>query len=774
MLSDFETRACARGLTWAALACGLWTACAAPLTFTVHPAAPGEQLVRVSLPLPPGFLETNRTLTVAGPDGVFRRVGLRVLSWHPGSGNAPRTARRALVTFPWDFADLRPVAFAAEPARVRAEKAAPLPVTLRVTNGVYQLEWRNGRRATLRLIAPPVESANAPPRIEVVEDHPFYRWLRIHGADATWPRVVEFRLDALGGVVAVAHLQRGQTNDWFAPDLGWELETSARGAALQVADKLRLSARERLAHSFADGAPASCLLDGAMAVHFPDAPLTRRGGIEVSPGPQRRWVCRYLRCAAAERVPMQWMAWRRAVIALTPPGVAPPTAALVSPHRLEAPAELWAALYGVRPVSSALPPELERLARYHRDAIVRSAAVGDDFGNVTAFSDGSPHGATFGMNRLNHGAAIFESGWRTGEARLTETALGWCDNFYDLSIWWGEPQRGGTRYNNVARFGPVPNREFMWRSDRAVNFCTKGFDCFWLAWEETGDPRMLEALRAQVDYARQFVHANQGECRNIGVARDFVRLYEYTGDAAHLAEAVRLFAELRTKLSPEHLFDQGGKPLDPDPPYIEDDERGLKVGYAKPYILGYALAGLPALLRHAPKEPGLKETIRAVADFLAQTVDPAGGWRYPHPRSSQVFIGQGVEHAWQLAEAARALGPDSKWLDAIETVLRARIHGWLRTGRILSGLEGWELSTGRVKNSKELYELYRKPSDRDPARDYSEGRVSLGSVPPEGLVYLEDVLAFYLEHRPASRLLTPPGPDEPLGRILARLPEKQP
>ena len=77
------------------------------------------------------------------------------------------------------------------------------------------------------------------------------------------------------------------------------------------------------------------------------------------------------------------------------------------------------------------------------------------------------------------------------------------------------------------------------------------------------------------------------------------------------------FASSRTKLSTGHLFDQGGKPLDPDPPFIDEDQRGLKVGYAKPYIIGYALAGLPDLIQFAPDEPDLKETVRAVADFLA-------------------------------------------------------------------------------------------------------------------------------------------------------------
>jgi len=133
-----------------------------------------------------------------------------------------------------------------------------------------------------------------------------------------------------------------------------------------------------------------------------------------------------------------------------------------------------------------------------------------------------------------------------------------------------------------------------------------------------------------------------------------------------------------------------------------------------------------------------------------------------------------MENAWQLTQAARALGPDPKWLDAIEIVLRARIHGWLRTGKIFGGLEGWEISTGKVKDAKELYKLYKKPGDRDASRDYREGRAGFGGAPPEGMVYFEEVLGFYLEHRPAARLLAEPRPDEPLGQVLNRVSQKQP
>jgi len=396
-------------------------------------------------------------------------------------------------------------------------------------------------------------------------------------------------------------------------------------------------------------------------------------------------------------------------------------------------------------------------------------AVGDDWGNVTGYADSTQHGGIFGMNRLNHCTAIFEEGWRSGDQRLLETAVLWCDNFYDQSIWWGEKERRGTRYNNITAMNKTPpTKEYMWRSNGSVNFCTKGYDAFWLAWEQTGDPRMIEGLNAQVAYAAQHLHADRGECRNIGDVRDFIRLHRYTGERRYLDEALRLFRELRHKLSTGDLFDQGGKPLDPDPPFIDEDQRGLRVGFAKPYIIGYALAGLPELSPCAPDEPKLRDVVRAVANFLAESQDPVGGWRYPHPRSSAVILSQALEHAWQITQAARLLGPDEKLLDAIEATLRQRIQGWRRTGQIFSGLNGWEITTGKVKDRMELYDLYKKPGDRDASRDYTEGRASLGGAPPEGIVYFTEVLEYFLQHRPAARLLAEPKPESPLGQVLER------
>jgi len=329
---------------------------------------------------------------------------------------------------------------------------------------------------------------------------------------------------------------------------------------------------------------------------------------------------------------------------------------------------------------------------------------------------------------------------------------------------------GGTRYNNLRAMNRTPpddDRHFMWRSNNSVDFCTKGYSSFLLAYEQTGDPRMREALDAQVNYASRHVHTDRGEARNIGDVDDFLRLYRCTGERRYVDEAVRLFRELRPKLSTGFLFSQSGQPIEPPPPFINDDDNGYVHPFAKPYILGYALLGLPRLAQLEEQEPQLRAVIRAVADFMAASQDQAGGWRYPHPRSSYLILDQAIEHAWQIVVADTLLGPQGEHLDAIERVLRQRYHGWKQTGMIPGGVTGWELVAGKVQNPAAVQRLYKHPADRDPKRDYKDGSLAFGSSSPEGLVYFSTVLAFYLNHRPASRLLLPPREDDPLGELLA-------
>ena len=673
-------------------------------------------LVRMSLPFPPGALPQGGGVA-ANLGDVTVQADVRVLTVHPDTAHS---VRRAIVTFPMDrltpdyssalitfrLTDTPPVA---APTRQEGAFAGEL--------GAYRLEVdangvtlkRNGKQLWhAEAVAPALTdaaslSATRGVTTEVVERGRFFLWVRVLVPDPNWPRILEAQLDRNGQARLALHAQRCASGDDYAPELAWRLDETPNSIA---------------------GLPAT---------------------------PQ---------------LPMQSMAWRTAITTVvnapetgnqylfaTPVHFADENAAFtVHPGAFDA-------LYrcGVPPV---LDRPFEEARQQHQNAMAAGALNNpEDAGNVTSM----PSAGVFGMNRLNHCPAIFDEYYRTGRADLRRVALDWCDNFFNLTIWWGEERKeefGGTRYNNATANGDkthADDKTFMWRSNTAVHFCTKGYDSFLYAYEETGDPRYAVALRWQTDYAARMIHTNQGECRNIGDVLDFVRLYEFTGHRPWLDEALRLFRELRDKLGPDGLFSQGGQPIEPDLTFMDDDSLGYKHPFAKPYIIGYALQGLPELARFAPDEPRLAEVIRAVAKFLAESQDPAGGWRYPHPKSSRLLIDQAMEHAMQLCRAAACLetqGDDiNPLLDAVERTLRARVLGLQKTGGFLNGVQGWEQSTGALADGRNIHDLYQKPTDRDAARDYTEGIVTAGSSCPEGVVYFSQVLDFYAAHRDPKRLL---------------------
>ncbi|HSW46863.1 MAG TPA: alpha/beta hydrolase family protein [Phycisphaerae bacterium] len=687
-----------------------------------------------------------------------------------------------MVTFMYEFPDRQAVVFepilSADRARQPRPTSQPGDCAFRVGDmdvridavGV-EIRGQHGRLWRAELIAP-ARKWTVAPTAEVIARGNYFVWARLLVPDEHWPRIIEVRADALGTVAIRAHVQRLEPTEHVvarAPDIGWRID-GPTVEALRSGGVEKKAGDGRLEHSFAKGEPAM-LLAGNERLDFPDAHLFRRGWLMVE-GTGDRAAIEYLRCRTSEQVPMQYAVWRTAAFVVGPRLNAPWNALLEPSHATRIAPEAFDAIYG-----SGTPPDLspwgllDAVNRYHIDAIARSTLPGDDFGNVSSM----PTSGVYGMNRLNHCPPIFETYYRTGDARVRHVALHWCENYHDLSIWWGTTGNrrfGGTRYNNASRHDKsVPaDPDFMWRSNFSVDFCTKGIDSFLYAYEETGDPRMATALRWQWDYARQEVHAYR-ECRNIGDVMDFVRLYRFTGDRSCLEEALRLFRELRTKLWDNNLFSQGGEPPSSDLTFIEDDADGSKYGYAKPYIIGYALLGLPALAGYLPEEPRLHDVVRAVADFQAGAQNPVGGWAYPHPRSSGASLSIAMECAVQLSRAAAYLESRGEniesLLDAIERGLRQRILAWERKGKFILGLGGWEAAAGLLKDGKRLSEMYRTPEDRDRSRDYTEGQLSFGDAPPEGVVYFFEVLKFYLSHRPAERLFHA---NEPLQKVLARIP----
>ena len=731
--------------------------------FSIGPARPGRQLVRVSLPFAPGAFPAELGLTACDRQKEIE-ADVRVLTCHPGT---PRFIRRAIVTFPDDFPDLRerefhlrlrqlPVSIPSEP-KLKAEfrgRIGKMEIHLQPASGDITRDQND--HWTADLLAPPRTSTTAP-SAEIIEQGRHYLWVRILVPDPVWPRIIELRADSTGTVAVRAHLQRFQPGDGTAPDLGWSVRGPRLARAHVGGHDTELREEPSMQH-FNSGADA--WLDGPSGwLRFPDAALLRRG----------QWTARtrlhdsevvYYRCRAEEKVPHQEAAWRTAAFAIGPIEAASLNALLEPSHAVHVAARYFhAADPGGRPQDLSAWPVLEQISQFHREAIVTGALQGDDSGNVTYCP-----AYVFGQNRFNHGRAIFDEYHRSGDARLRQVAIRWCENFHDLTIWWGlerAGQFGGTRYPNVLGQKDkthLGDRSFMWRSNGASDFCTKGFDTFWDAYEETGDPRLATALRWQTAYARENIHVRPGgQARNIGVTGDFLRLYQVTGNPAQLNNALRLFRELRPHLSAQGLFDQRAEPISDHVPFIDNDDVGLKQRYAKPYILGYALLGLPELLQLCPDEPRLHDVVRGVSEFLVSTLDPAGGWRYPHPRSQNVVVQQGMEHAAQIVRAARVLEVRGEsidsLLDAVECVLQSRILTWQKTGQFLGTIGGWEEAVGLLRGGKRLADLYKKPEDRDPSRDYTEGSVVVGGASPEGVVYFPEVLEFYLAHRPAERLM---------------------
>jgi len=746
--------------------------------FTVTQSTKGEQIVRVSLPFPCGSFPSGKGLVVRR--GTARIVpDVRVLTLHPGT---PKMVRRAILTFPFRFASAKDHDFRLELSANAPDAAPASPAGGRFAGRIGSTDIRvepdtvtikRGGVSWVATLVAPDRYSQPTAKVEVIERGSHYLWVRLLIPDSVWPRIIEVRADSLGSVAVRAHLQRHDGKDGSAPEFGWRI-AGPPIARVVTADGSHTVAGETVRHAFGGGERASVESSG-WRLSFPDAHMLRRGRLDAVNGSSGGEVV-YLRSLPEENVPMQDAAWREAAFVVSAAEGWVPDDVLDECSYVKVDRKYFDSLYGGgQALKATTGIDLSKIVQVHRDWIAQSAATGDDLGNVIGYPAG-----VFGMNRLNHCPAIFDEYYRCSDRRLRDVALRWCGNFHDLSIWWGENREGefgGTRYNNVRAMNGdhKGDTSFMWRSNSAVSFCTKGYDSFFHAYEETGDPRMATALRWQVEYAKKSLHAGQQTCRNVGDVADFLALYRFTGDEAYLREGLRLFRELRECLSEDSLFAESGLPLDPDPPFIDDDKAGYNHPFAKPYIIGYALAGLPELAGLRPNEPRLRDTVRAVADFLASSQDPVGGWRYPHPNSCNVLVNQGIEHAAQLARAAAYLEkhgePMDNLLDAIERALQARILGWRRSGQILSGVNGWEQAAGILKDGKTVYDLYKRPADRDPSRDYTEGSIGLGySGGPEGIVYFSEVLAYYLAHRPAQRLFTP---NDCLAKVLARIPERQ-
>src|SRR5262249_30305474 len=150
-----------------------------------------------------------------------------------------------------------------------------------------------------RLLAP-ARASGTSSSVETVESNAFYLWQRVRQPDPRWPRVIEVRIDAMGGVVLVAHLQRNLPGDGYAPELGWQIESTASPDALRPIGIAAATESIPLRHAFERHVAASFLFDvDRYRINHPAAPSKARGSVEVRRTGDRGFAYRYLRCTEA-------------------------------------------------------------------------------------------------------------------------------------------------------------------------------------------------------------------------------------------------------------------------------------------------------------------------------------------------------------------------------------------------------------------------------------------------------------------------------------------
>ena len=737
------------------------------LRFSV--ANPGGRAVqtvaRVSMPVPPQMLRGEPSGTVTLNDAPVPAQG-RVITRHPDG-----SVRRLMLSFPVDLAARETRTGSYDPkvgdGVVSAGLDGPAPEVFRA--GPYRValpaEGDEIRLLTLdekvmarvRPFGPELGGAGSPHR-EVLETGPSFVWLRWIARGSAWSREVDVQVNRFGEIRLVHRLQRRLPGDAWCPDFGFEI--AAPGAKPgRLPDRPVRFGRDRPSGRFAEDADLCASLalvgDGQVSLANPLALRQNRGTLETVVEGDTVMV----RSSRLERVDdverdglmIQEGQWRvsQLVIAPGPPEML--AARVDDPIATHADWRAYDAVYHTGPPLRT-DDELLRLAvEKHVQAIEKMSVDGDDWGNMTSWSPGQKRAPINSMVRYNHCQYVWEDYFRTGDPRLDKIAGDWSENYRNLSVYWGPQEKyyGGSRRGRAWRDKPGSPHgpgTYMVRFDYVRGYVTKGFHNFWLAYEETGDPRFHEAAVEQAKWSAENVHCDQGEMRNVGVITDFVKLYEYRGDDSYLHHAVRLWEEFQSKQGSDLLFTQSGRPAVGNHLYVPDDQSGYQHPFVKPYIVQYATNSLPYLLRHRPDDRRLRDTILALNDWMARVQGPAGGWGYPGPTTAGPRWYIEYVHGMMLAYA---IEPKDAYLDAVARDLRFKLLVLEHRGDVPSRLEPWESVAGI--DARKRQQMYKLGTDRDPSKDFTDGRLRFGHS-PDGTVYFQQVLREYLKHRDEASL----------------------
>lgn len=604
---------------------------------------------------------------------------------------------------------------------------------------------------TIRPFGPSLADGQTP-TLSVIENGPFFAWLRWRQDGSDYSREWDLEVDKQGRVRLMHRLLRRLQDNGWTPEFGFELsaagaeparlpERPVRYLALPVAEPLHQHPELVAAIKLAGRTPLSLVNPLALRQH--------RGSLDAS----RVGATTTLRFSRIEPVLnetdnllLQEGMWHVLAVMLQPGAPDELATAVDTPVVAKVGWQPFDAVYRTGPPLEVKNPVLQQLAAKYVTTIQALPLQGDDWGSLG------------GLERYNHCQYLWEDYFRTGDPRLRRVAIEYSENYHNFSIYWGPNQDfyGGGRYPADARTQPWSG-SFRTRHNDAVTFCTKGYHSFWLAYEETGDPRFRYAAEEQARWSASHVHATVNYMRCIGQVTDFVKLYEYTGDPSYLNQAVRLWTEFQACQNPDLLFNEAGVPSTGNDLYVPDDQFGYQHPYVKSYIVQYATNALPYLRVHRPDDQRLRDTILACNDWMAKVQTAGGGWSYPGPTTAGFQWNIEYCHGLMLGYE---VAPKPVYLDAIERELRA-LTALFQVHHAISGrVTPWEYLAG--KTAADLGQMYRLGVDRDRSRDFTEGRIEFG-VGPDHAVYFQVLLRDYLRYRPEDNLFAR---DEPLDRIL--------
>lgn len=707
-----------------------------------------RETVRASIPVPEGAIPGDPPRWVIR-DGQPAPVQATVITRH-GDGSA----RRVMLSFP---ADLPPgitqFAYPCAGESVSTTSLASVdeagadisagPWQVTVQDAALRFTTPGGQTlAELRAFGPDLTDPQ-PPTLAVIDNGPFFAWLRWRQDGSDYTRELDIQAESLGNLRLTQRILRHLPGNGWTPDFGFELAAPGASATRLPSAPVRFMGLP--VDSLISALPELCasitLADETpLSLANPLALKQRRGTIENLPDAGAVRV-RFSRLEPVQdetqNLQLQEGAWRVAEIVLRPDSPEALAEAIDAPLLAKASWQAYDAVYHTGPPLKVETPLLRRLAEKYVASIASLPARGDDWGSLG------------GLERYNHCQYIIEDYFRAGDPRLREVALDYSENYRNFSVYWGPnpDYYGGGRYPADDRTRPWPG-SFRTRHNNAVTFCTKGYHTFWMVYEETGDPRFREAAEAQAEWSAKHVTAGVNYTRCIGQVTDFVRMYEYTGRQEYLDQAIRLWGDFQAVQDPRLLFTEGGAQPTGDDLYIPDDRFGYAHPYVKSYIVQYATNALPELLRHRPDDQRLRDTIIACNDWMVRVQTPGGGWSYPGPTTAG--FAWNTEYCHGLMEGYK-VEPKDAYLDAVQRDLRAVAAVFAIHDALPTGITPWEYLTGMSVD--DLGAKYTLGTDRDRNRDFTDGRLNFG-FGPDSTVYFQVLLRDYLKHRPEASLFT--------------------